>query len=487
MDKSANSLSYALRPSVLRYYLSRLSLVLAGLTVVPLSVALAFGELPLALRLAAIIGILVLFWSIGRRTTSPRLLQVNEALATVALTFVLTPLLMVWPFMGGQMHLDDALFESVSAITTTGLSTVARVHDLSPGLLFLRSWMQWYGGLGIAVFSIALALGHQSGARRLTGLDRPEDLASSAGTYAHQVLLAYLGLTVTAFIALWLTIGNGFQALLHALTAVSTGGFSAYDNSLADMPSVVGPYLTICASLLGALPLVLYYQIFSNRRRGLSGDPEWWALPLVVVVVALLLTLSLRIESGMDWSTALYHGSLLGASAQTTAGFSSTSVAMLGDTAKLLLILAMLCGGSVGSTAGGIKLLRLLILGKLVTFMLRRTTMPSHAVASMRLGGRRLEAEEVQRALVVIVLFLLTVLLSWSIMVAGGQPALDALFEVASATGTVGLSSGIVNNELPTGLKLLLCLDMLLGRLEILALLVLMYPPTWLGRRIENQ
>lgn len=487
MEKSAASLSYAVRPAVLRYYLSRLALMLGGLTLVPLGAALVFGELYLAGQLAATVAILVLLWLAGRRTAAPRHIQVNEALATVALTFVLAPLLMLWAFTGEGLSLEDALFESVSAITTTGLSTVARPQDLSPGLLFLRAWMQWYGGLGIAIFSVALVLGHQSGARRLAGLEELEDLPSSAGTYARQVLFAYLGLTAAAILALWLALGDGVQALLHALAAVSTGGFSAYEHSLADMPSVAAPYLTIGAALLGALPLVLYYQLVSRRRWELAGDPEWWVLPLVVVFMALLIALALRIESNMAWSSAFYHGGLLGASAQTTAGFSSMPVAVLGDTAKMLLILAMLCGGSVGSTAGGIKLLRLLILTKLIAVILRRTAMPSHAIVAMRLGGRSLDSEEIQRALVVIVLFFLTVLLSWLVMLAGGQPALDALFEVASATGTVGLSTGIVDHELATGLKLLLCLDMMLGRLEILALLVLLYPPTWMGRRIGRK
>jgi trk system potassium uptake protein TrkH len=486
MEPSAKILSYAVRPAVLRYYLSRLALVLAGLTLVPFLAALMFGEVRLAGSLAISVALLVLLWLPGRRTSAPRRLQVNEALATVALTFVLTPLSMVPPFAGQGMSLEDAVFESVSAITTTGLSTIAEVHDYSPALLLLRAWMQWYGGLGIAVFSLALVFGHLAGARRLVGLDRQEDLHASTRTYARQVLLAYLVLTLLALLALWLSLGDGLQALLHALAAVSTGGFSGYDQSLADMPSRIAPYLTIGTALLGALPLLLYYQIVSRRSWRLAGDPEWWALPLTVALVALLLVLVLHAEDGMNWSDALHHGVLLGASAQTTAGFSTLPVGELGDSAKLLLIMAMLGGGSVGSTAGGIKLLRLLILAKLVSLILRRTAMPRHAVTTMRLGGRTLETEEIQRALVVILLFILTVVLSWAIMVASGQPVVDALFEVVSAVGTVGLSSGIVSHDLATGLKLLLCLDMLLGRLEIVALLVLIYPPTWLGRRTEQ-
>jgi trk system potassium uptake protein TrkH len=486
MEPSANLLSYAVRPAVLRYYLSRLALVMAGLTLVPLVAALVLAELRLAADLAITVTVLVVLWLPGRLTPEPRRPQVNEALVTAALAFVLAPLLMVLPFVGQGLNIEDAVFESVSAITTTGLSTIREVHDFSPGLMLLRAWMQWYGGLGIAVFSLALALGHLAGARRLAGLDQLENLRASTRTYARQVLSAYLVLTVVAVLVLWWSLGDGLQALLHALAAVSTGGFSGYDQSLADMPSRLAPYLTLGAAMLGALPLILYYQTTRRRRWNPAGDPEWWILPLTVLLVGLSLVLILHFNDGMSWSDAWHHGMLLGASAQTTAGFSTLTVGELGDSAKLWLIVAMLGGGSVGSTAGGIKLLRLLILAKLVAFILRRTTMPRHAVSAMRLGGRNLKDDEIQRALVVILLFVLTVVLSWIIMVASGEDVLDALFEVVSAVGTVGLSTGIASHDLATGLKILLCLDMLFGRLEVLALLVLLYPPTWLGRRIED-
>lgn len=487
MDKAATSLSYAVRPAVLRYYLSRLSLVLGVLTAVPFAAAVLLSEQSLAGDLAITIGFFLSIWMPGRRDAAPRKLQVNEALVVVALTFLLAPVFLLPAFVGQGLSLTDALFESISAFTTTGLSTASQVHDFSPGLLLLRAWMQWCGGLGFAVFSVALVLGHQSGARRLTGLDTQEGLPSSARAYARQVLIAYVVLTLSVIALLTLSLGDAQEALIHALAAVSTGGFSSYDHSLADMPSISAPFITILASILGALPLVLYYQVASRRRSELSGDPEWWLFPLVVLSVGLLLAITLHFDSGMSWSAAFYHGSLLGASAQTTAGFSTLTIAELGNTAKLLLMLAMLTGGCVGSTAGGIKLLRLLILGKLIAHILRRTSMPIHAVKALRLGGRNLQGEEIQRALVIIVLFILTVMLSWLIMVAGGQPAMAALFEVVSATGTVGLSAGVVSHELAQGLKLLLCLDMLLGRMEILALLVILYPPTWLGRRIEHK
>jgi trk system potassium uptake protein TrkH len=470
---------------VLRYYLSRLALALGCLTLIPAVFSLAQGEWRLALSLFATVGLTGLLWAAGRGVGPLRDVQVNEALAVVALAFMLAILLMVLPFRAAGLRWEDALFESVSAITTTGLTTLAQVHDRSASFLFLRAWLQWYGGLGIAVFSLALVMGHHAGARRLADTHTPENLPTSAKAYARQVLTTYLTLTLVALAALWLALGDGLAALLHALTAVSTGGFSSYDNSLADMAPAAGPYVAIGAAMLGAMPLILYYQLATGRSRDLSGDPEWWMLPLAVLIFAFLLALVLRYEEGMVWSSALLQGLLMGSSAQTTTGFSSLEVGALSDTAKLLLVVSMFIGGSVGSTAGGIKLLRLLITVELTLFMLRRTSMPTHAVARMRVGGRALEGEEIQRALVIVVLFVAAVSLSWIVMIAWNFPAVDALFEIVSATATVGLSTGIVSEGLPTGPKLLLCVNMLLGRLEILALLVVLYPPTWLGRRTD--
>ncbi len=176
---------------------------------------------------------------------------------------------------------------------------------------------------------------------------------------------------------------------------------------------------------------------------------------------------------------------LLATSAQSTTGFSTTPVAALDDASKLTLIGSMLAGGSVGSTAGGFKLLRLLLLLRVLQLILARAAAPPHAVFEVWLGGRRVDDEDLWRALLFILMFVLLVFLSWLAFVAHGYPALDALFEVVSATATAGLSTGITRPDLEPLLKLVLCFDMLAGRLEIFALLMVLYPGTWFGKRSE--
>jgi trk system potassium uptake protein TrkH len=152
---------------------------------------------------------------------------------------------------------------------------------------------------------------------------------------------------------------------------------------------------------------------------------------------------------------------------------------------KLFLIFSMLMGGGVGSTAGGFKLLRLLIVVSVFRLILLRTCLPRHAVIAPRLAGRRLQDEEIHAAMLLILLFVVVAVFSWLPFVVMGYDPLDSLFEVVSATGTVGLSVGVTNAALAPLLKGILCVDMLMGRLEIIACLVLLYPRTWFGRRME--
>ncbi len=486
MDEKIETLSYAVRGWVVARYLGQLAIVLALLTAVPLIVAVLEGEYTVAWRC---LGVIALLGTAGllARTPPPKRIQTNEALSVVALAFVLAPLLMSFPMMGHGISFVDALFESVSGITTTGLSILGSVHEEPKSALFLRAWLQWYGGLGIVVFSVALMAGHHMASRQLVQPESEsgEGLATTTRVHARRMLSVYLTLTVVAFVLLTLFGVDAFDALSHTLAAVSTGGFSTFDRSLGGFTGF-SPYLLMLISLGGAVAFPLYYRTFRNGPRELLADVELRGLLAMVIVSCLLLALLLHVSNGMGWGDAFRHGFLMGVSAQSTTGFSSLDVTQLSAATKLMLILSMAAGGTVGSTAGGLKILRLLIFLRLLQLVIRRTAMPTHAVAEPHLGGRRLEEAEIIRALLLMVLFVAVVLLSWLPFVLSGYAPLDALFEVVSAIGTVGLSTGITGAGLAPGLKLLLCLDMWFGRLEIVAFLVVLYPWTWIGKRTES-
>lgn len=481
----SSKLSYAVRIPVLAKYLGLLAYMLALLTLVPLGAAVMFQDYPIALRYLGVIIVLLMTWWLSRSIAEPSQIQTNEALTIVALAFVFSPLLMTFPFMGSGLTFDNALFEAISAVTTTGLSVTTDLINISQSFLFARSWMQWYGGLGIVVLSVAMVMGNRVSSRSLAQPLGGETLATTTRTHARQVLIIYSALTVTGMIAVWLISGNGLLAINHVLAAVSTGGFSSFDNSLADIDSWYSRFAIISLSLCGALPLPLYAVICSrNWRKGIR-DTELIALVLAVLLLTLLLFLSFYFHSGMTSQDAWGHALFMGMSAQTTSGFNTLDINEIDNSAKLGIIVSMFIGGGVGSTAGGVKLLRVLVLLRLVQVVLQRTTMPSQAMQYPRVGGKLLESTEVQRVLILILLFFGVVVISWFIFLMYGYPPMNALFEVVSASATVGLSTGITSAEMPVLLKLVLCVDMLFGRLEIIALLVVLYLPNWIGKRKE--
>ncbi|WP_455207304.1 TrkH family potassium uptake protein [Kaarinaea lacus] len=486
-EERTSVLTYAIRARVVLKYIGQLELMLAVLTLAPLCFALAERDWVLVSRYAVLCGGLFLLGGLLARMPTPARIQHNEALAITALAFMLSPLLMSWPMMGAGITFLDSLFETVSGITTTGLSTLGSIENRPATFLFTRAWMQWYGGLGIIVLSVPLLMGHHMAVRRLIIPDQTGDtVAATARTHAQHTIIVYVVLSLAGFGVVWLLTGNGFSALLHVLSAVSTGGFSSYDNSLAGLAPQPAAIVIIMISFLGAVSLPLYWQVFHvgwrNGFRAFFTDMELRALIVACLLVGAALTLLGWLQgANVDW----YHGFMMGFSAQTTTGFSTLPISDMDPASKVVMIISMLIGGSVGSSAGGFKLLRLLILLRLLQLMLRRSAMPSHAVVKPFLGEQRLEDDDVIRALQLILLFVIIVILSWLPFLFLGYDPLDGLFEVVSASGTVGLSAGISRPELEPFLKGVLCFDMLAGRLEIIALLVLLYPRNWIGRKGE--
>lgn len=483
MSGSGLELVYAVRLRAIIFYFGKLCLLIAVLTLAPLLVAVFSGERTVAW---SYLGVIVLQLTIGllcNRLAEPKRLQVNEALLLACLVFLWTPLIMTMPLWEAGIPWLDAFFETVSAATTTGLSTLATVEDKPNVFLFARAWMQWYGGLGIVVLSLALVMRPGSSALSLAETAPPDhDLVGGTKAHARRVLIVYGSLTAAGVLC-WVVLGGAvWEGILYVLAAVSTGGFAPTDGSLADLPALQFNGLTALLCLSGAVPLALYHAAWRRGWRRFIADIELRALLLAVGLVTVLLGSCLVFSGGMNWRQAAYHAPLMAVSAQTTAGFSSLAPADLDPASQLVLIGAMAVGGDVGSTAGGFKLIRLLILFSLLGRTLKKVSAPASAVIGFRVGDRTQGQDEALDALLLIGLFGTAVLLSWLPFLLYGFEPLPALFEVVSALGTVGLSSGLSGPELPDPLKLVLCVDMLLGRLELVAWLLIFYPRTWFGQ-----
>lgn len=484
-NSSALALMRTARIAVIAKYMGQLLILLALLTIIPALVAFFAGSDSVAIRYVIIISFIFLIAIPMARLPEPKRIERNEALCISVLLFLIAPILMSYPLMADGLNWIDAWFEAVSGMTTTGLSTLPTIESHSRAFLFSRAWMQWYGGLGIAVLAVALIMGHRITSKRLMDTVGEEGQSTTARDFARQVLWVYIGLTLIGFALIWFTQPDPFIALIHSLAAVSTGGFSGFDASLAAMP-LFSQFAITLMSLAGAISLPLYFQAVARRQPRLLLDTETRALLIAVALLTLFLTISFLHQGQMDFDTSFEQSLLLAVSAHSTTGFSNVDIRQLSTATLLLIIFAMLVGGSTGSTAGGLKLIRMLILLKLIQLTLQRINAPPRAVLPPKLDGEPLEPEDITNVLVFLGLWCGVLLFSWWIFLLYDEAPLQSLFDVVSAMGTVGLSSGITRPDLAPLLKIILCIDMLLGRLEIIAMLVLFYPRTWFIRRHET-
>jgi trk system potassium uptake protein TrkH len=474
-----DTLFYAVRIRVILKYFGQLCLVLAGLTIVPLAVSLYFGEISVSLRYTIVLVVVGVLGGVLSKLRPPQMVQENEAIVLVAIMFLFTPLVMTVPMTGAGIPFMDAFFEAVSAGTTTGLSTLATVEDKPHAFLFARAWMQWYGGLGILVFALTAMIRPGKLTRDLSAPEFDEDdLVGGARAHARRVLVVY-GIITVVGVSVTVILGPGlFDSVLYVLSAVSTGGFAPHDASLGALSSLSARIWITLLCLAGAVSFVFYRQIYYRGRKVIVSDVQTQGLIVISLMTCLVLGASMWSE-GIEPARLAVHAPLIGLSAQTSAGFSTMDLTGLGSTSKFVLIPAMAVGGSVGSTAGGLKIIRLLILLKVVHMAVSRSGMARHSYSPARLGGRLLDDDQIREALMLILAFIGVIVFSWGVFIGYGFDPLDSLFEVVSAVGTVGLSAGLTGPDLPTVLKGVLCVDMLMGRLEIFAWLVLIYPRTW--------
>ncbi len=419
-----------------------------------------------------------LAWLLGRAAESrPPEPELREALLVAAGGYLLAALL------GGILFLPvasalDGCFEAMSGFTTTGLS-VLDPASLSPGLLFFRSYSQWLGGAGIIVLSLVVftAPGRASFQFSATELGR-QNLTGSLAATARIVLRIYLALTLLGFLLFMACGMKPFSALLHVLATVSTGGFSPHGLSLATYRDAGNWQLesaVILMMLLGAVSFPLYYRLLRGGVRQIGGDPQVAGL-LCLVVLGFLF-------SGGTGNTAPLHGLFETVSALTTTGFSTSAPNSWSEENRFAALLLMAVGGSIGSTAGGLKILRLLVLLKLGLWAVQRLILPAEARVALKYGNTAISEGEIRTCAGFLVLYLGLAGLSALALTAAGHPALDSLFESVSALSTVGLSSGITGPGLDGWQKLVLIFDMWAGRLEILPLCVALYPGTWLPAR----
>ncbi|MDG6256362.1 MAG: TrkH family potassium uptake protein [Methanomicrobiaceae archaeon] len=464
------------RAAVLKY----LGLVMIGMGAVlfvPLVVAVLFGSYTVAAAYATI-AVCVIVAGYGMYRMLPDAdLEWKDALVIAALIFPLSSAISAIPIsISTGMPLLDSLFEAVSGLTTTGLSVAPDGGD--PVFLFARSWLQWIGGIGIVLIVLSVVIDPGTSAYRLYSINfAGKKLRPNVIGAAKTLGSIYLGITL---IALFLLIAAGmppFDALCHAFASVSTGGFSTKDDSIAGFSGILIPATVLLGCVLGAINFGLYPRLIENPRLLLSSEQ---VRGFLVVLAAGVLMLAFTMQECGTFSFVAGAAAFQALSALTTAGFSTIDVGALPESAKFVLSALMWIGGSVGSTAGGIKILRLILLAKIIHLVFIRFFLPREALTPFKIEGEVVESGEVSTILTFVLLYILVIVVSVLVFTLHGIGTGDALFEVSSALGTVGLSAGVTSAAMAPLLKVVLIADMLLGRMEIIPLCILLFPRTWI-------
>jgi trk system potassium uptake protein TrkH len=451
--------------------------LLGVLLVVPGLVSLITGEIRYAMTFAGIAAGAYLAGAARaflRRST----LEIKEAVVVTALAYLLFGIVGSIAFLPVGSFIDG-FFETMSGFTTTGLS-VMESEKLPASLLFFRAYCQWIGGAGIMILSLAVLLPPGKSAFRLfTSEYGKENLVGSVTATARVVTVIYLLLTVFGFVVFFFAGMTAWDAVLYIMATVSTGGFSPHGESAGHyaQPAVLA---ALCLfMILGAVSFPLYHAARTEGIRRFFQDLQFrWLIGILAVATLLASRLNLADPQ------ALFVNFFTFTSALTTTGFDLAHTPPSADGSSLIVLLLMIIGGSAVSTAGGIKLIRLILFFRLAHWFVLRALLPEETVLPVKYRDLVISARELMQLFAFFFIYLSLFFLSALLLVLLGFDIKDSLFESASALGTVGLSAGITAPDLALWGKLLLTFDMWAGRLEILPLLVLLYPGTWRRWRI---
>jgi trk system potassium uptake protein TrkH len=375
--------------------------------------------------------------------------------------------------LGAIAYLDhlpplDAFFESVSGFTTTGLTT-AKPESLPYSILFWRSLTQWLGGLGmLAIVVLLLSSPGMSAYYMYRAEIRTHRVESNVYLLVKRLFTLYALLTA-AGICLFLLAGMpAFDSVNHALTAISTGGFSTKNASIGYYSNPLIEIVAILLMVAGATSFFMHGKVFSRKFGDYARSSEtqlFWAL---VLIFSLLLSLSF-LPSLEPLRTGIFY-----TFAGLTTGGLNLGAAGLSELSKFLLIILMVIGGFAGSIAGGLKLVRVGVLGKAMTWVSKKIFYPSSAVVPFKYNRRTIGDEELTIISLFSFAYILILIISSMLLSFMGYATIDAFFVSASAEGTVGLTTLDIASMNPAG-KVILIADMLLGRLEILPFFVLFF------------
>jgi trk system potassium uptake protein TrkH len=466
--------------------------LVSGALLAPLVTALVLAEpwLPFAIAIAAGVGAGTVLLSVLR--SAERSLNHRSAFLAVTLAWVAACVLGSVPFLlhpALQLSVTSALFESVAGFTTTGATVLSGLDALPRSVLLWRSLSQWLGGMGMVLLGVAVLPMLGVGGMSLYKAEAPglskDKITPRIAETAKLLWLLYVGVSVISVVLLYLGGMTLFDAVCHTLAGISTGGFSTHSTSLAHYDSAYIHSVITLLMLTGGMSFAILHRALTQGISW-SEHPELRLYIGIFVLATLLIALDLRTSMPDQFASAsdsLEHAAFQAASILTTTGYTSWDFAAWPAFSQAILFTLFFVGGMAGSTGGGVKVIRVLLMGRFAFAQFFRLVHP-HGFSAMKLGTRTVEEAVLQGVAGFIGMWIILLLVGAVLIAMSGVEPFTSLNAVAVSLGNIGPGLGGVGpshswETFTPPAKLTLAAFMILGRLEIYTVLVILTPGFW--------
>lgn len=410
----------------------------------------------------------------------------RDGYLSVTISWVLFTLMGTLPYIISQRipSFIDAFFESTSGFTTTGSSILVNVEIMPHSILFWRSFTHWIGGLGIIVLMLIILPRIGVSGYQLFSLESSlkEKIKPKTQSVAYRIAIIYVGLTVAEILLLWMGDMNLFDSICHSFGTISTGGFSTKNNSLHSY-SAYSQYVVMLFMFLAGASFLVYYYIAKLNFKKVRQNEELRFYIAVVIISGAIAAILLKLNSDRSFEQSFREGYFQIVSIITCTGFTSADYMIWPLAGLLLIFLMMFAGGSTGSTSGGIKMARHLIVLKNIKGVFLRLNHPS-ALSPIKLNGKVLSESTNNTIVSFVVLYLFLFLMGTTIVVATGVDTVTSASAVATCMAGIGPALGQVGSsgnfaQMPDLSKVVLSLLMIVGRLEIITVFTVFTRTFW--------
>ena len=467
-----------------------LLVILGAFMLIPFFVQFIYDEKNNTFLLSALVTAFIGTLLVLTNLEENKKLNLQQAFLLTTLSWLGIAIFGCLPFLLSNLNLSfvDAFFESMSGITTTGSTIITNLDDAPKSILIWRAILQWLGGIGVIVMAITiLPLLNIGGMQlfRMESSDTAEKILPKTREITLIISIIYLALTFTCGISYWAVGMNIFDSIAHSMTTIATGGFSTYSGSIGHFQNPRIEIISIIFIILGSIPFIAYLKFVKGDKKIFLKDAQIKGLIYILIISILLMFLYLMLSNKeYSFSENLRISTFNVVSVLSGTGYVTADFSSWGNFPLIFFLFLMFIGGCAGSTTCGIKIFRFQILSHFIINQIKKLVYP-HGVFSIKYNNEKINDTFIYSIITFIFLYFFIFFILAALLSVNGLDFITAISGSASAISNVGPGLGNVIgpngnfSDLPNFSKLSLSLGMLLGRLELFAVLVLFFPSFW--------